>query len=297
MPKILVVGSISIDNVVYTKVLPQPGMTVIGEAFLSNVGGKGANQACAATFLGADVSFYGAVGMDKNGEYVREFLSNQGLDFILKDSKCPTGIASITIDMETSENRICIVPGANMDISTSDIDKIEPLFKESSILLIQLENPVDTVCYALKKAKQYGLTTILNPAPVHEIPKEIYQYIDFFVPNEHEVDAFVSNSNLTFEEKAKELVNNGIKNVIITLGEKGSLLATNEGVYKVDPNIVDAVDTTAAGDSFLGALVTALSEGKDTLSAMKFASKCSSITVTRKGAISSLPHREEIKLN
>lgn len=294
MSKILVIGSISIDNVVYTKVLPEPGTTVIGEAFLSNVGGKGANQACAAKFLGSDVDFFGAVGDDNNGQYIKAFLEEKGLNATLKTSSKGTGIASITLDMRSGENRICIVPGANMDITCDDIDKIEPLFKESSILLIQLENPVETVCYALKKAKEFGLTTVLNPAPVHEIPKDIHKYVDFFVPNEHELDGYVIEKDGSFESKAKELVRSGMKNVIVTLGEKGSLLVNANEVIYVEPHKVEAVDTTAAGDSFLGAFVTGLNSGKSVIESMKFASKCSSITVTRKGAISSLPHLEDL---
>lgn len=294
MKKILVIGSISIDNVVYTKVLPSPGTTVMGDSFISNVGGKGANQACAAHFLGADVLFYGSVGRDSNGEYIEKFLKEKGLNYIIKKSEKGTGIASITIDTTTAENRIVIVPGANMDINKKDIDLLEGEIKKADILLIQLENPVETVVYALKKAKEYGLTTVLNPAPYHEVPKDAYQYIDFFVPNEHELDGFVNFANGSFEEKAKTLVNDGVKNVIVTLGEKGSLLVNKDQTKQVTPHKVNAIDTTAAGDSFLGAFVTALSEGKSTIEAMEFASKCSSITVTRKGAIVALPYRNEI---
>lgn len=295
MGKILVIGSISIDNVVYTKVLPSPGTTVIGESFISNVGGKGANQACAATFLGADVHCFGAVGNDSNGEYIKSFLKEKGLSYTLKTSKESTGVAMITIDINSAENRIVIVPGSNMDISREDIDSLEDKFNESEILLAQLECPIDSMCYAIKKAKEKGLITVLNPAPAHVIPDDVYPYIDFFVPNEHEIDTFVSNPNKSFVEKAKEVLSKGTKNVIITLGEKGSLLVNKQDVVEVAPHKVDAVDTTSAGDSFLGALVTGLSEGKTVVESMEFASKCSSITVTRKGAIASLPHREEIK--
>lgn len=294
MKKILVIGSISIDNVVYTKTLPIPGTTVMGESFISNVGGKGANQACAATFLGADVFFYGVVGKDVNGKTVDEFLKSKNLNYKLKESNSTTGVASITIDITNAENRIVIIPGANMDITPKDIDELESKIKDSDILLMQLETPIETVCHTIKLAKKYGVTTILNPAPYAPLPDDLFPYLDFIVPNEHELDGYINEDGLTYEEKAKKLLNKGSKNVIVTLGEKGSLLVNDKEVIKVDPHKVDAVDTTSAGDSFLGAFVTALAEGHSIVDSMKFASKCSSITVTRKGAIASLPYRSEI---
>ena len=295
MKKTIVIGSISIDNVVYTKELPGPGTTVFGEAFLSNIGGKGANQACAAKFLGTDVFFYGSIGKDDNGKRIKTFFTEQGLSFKLKESDKSTGIASITLDMTTGENRIVIVPGSNMDINKQDILSLEEEISQRDIFLTQLENPVETVLEALKLAKKHNLITVLNPAPYHKVPDEIYQYIDYFVPNEHEIDGYVKNTNESFEDKAKEVLKKGCKNVIITLGENGSLLVNEKEVVKIDPIKVNAVDTTSAGDSYLGALVTALAENKNIVEAMQFATRCSAITVTRKGAIISLPKREEIR--
>ena len=292
MKKVLVIGSISIDNVTYTSVLPGPGTTVFGEAFLSNIGGKGANQACAIHFLGGDVEFFGSVGADDNGERVKKFLKSVDLRANLKISDKSTGVACITIDTHSAENRIVIVPGSNMDITKEDIDKIN--FSKFDFLLIQLENPVDTVCYAMKKAKEHGLTVILNPAPYHEVPSSAFKDIDFFIPNEHELESFTQNINGDFEERAKSLIKQGIQKVIVTLGEKGSLYVDENESFIVAPHKVNAIDTTGAGDSYCGAFLTALSEGKDIKSAMKFASKASSITVTRKGAIASLPNRSDI---
>lgn len=294
MDKILVIGSISVDNVTYTKVLPQPGTTVIGENFLSNIGGKGANQACAATFLGSDVFFFGAVGKDENGNRIVSFLREQGLKGSIKRSSQPTGIASITLDTSNSENRIVIVPGANMDLIHQDVEYA--LNKsQANILLIQLENPAETVCFALKRAKEMGLTTILNPAPYHELPEDVFPFIDYFVPNEHELDSFVQGDSLTYEEKAKCVIRLGCKNVIVTLGDKGSLWVNAQKSLSILPHPVQAVDTTAAGDSFLGAFVTALSQHKEVIDALNFASLCSSFTVTKKGAIASLPKLEDIE--
>ena len=293
MSKILIMGSISIDNVVYTKTMPTPGTTTFGESYIANVGGKGANQACASLFLGGDVVFFGSIGKDNNGQMAKEFLQEQGLKAILKESDKATGYASITVDAVKGENQIVIVTGANMDIKNEDVDKIEYLYSNSSFFLTQLENPVETVLYALKKAKKYGLVTILNPAPYHELLEEIYQYIDFFVPNEHELDGFVKG-DASFEEKAREVLKRGCKNVIVTLGEKGSLLVNENEVYKAEPHKVKAIDTTAAGDSYLGAFVTALSQGRTVHEAMNFASLCSSKTVTKKGAIISLPSIDDL---
>lgn len=295
MSKILVIGSLSIDNVTYTKVLPSPGTTVFGESFLSNVGGKGANQACAAFFLGGDVTFFGSVGKDQNGDYISSFLKSLGVKGVLKRSSKQTGVASITLDTFTKENRIIIVPGANMDVTKEDVEFILDKEKDTKYLLIQLENPIDTVCFALKKAKELGITTILNPAPYHELPDGVFPFIDYFVPNEHELSSFVSKQNDDYLEMAKPLLKKGLKNLIVTLGKNGSLFINRETQIKIAPMKVDAIDTTAAGDSFLGAFVTALSQEKSIKEAMEFANRCSAITVTRKGAIVSLPKLEDVK--
>ena len=292
MKKILVIGSIAIDNVTYTSTPAHPGMTVYGDSFLSNVGGKGANQACAIKFLGGDVTFYGAVGKDDNGKRVENFLKMQDLRAFLKKSNKNTGVASITIDNKTGENSIIIVPGANMDITREDIDKID--FSKYDYLLIQLENDISSIEYALKKGKENGLTVVLNPAPYHEFSKEFYRYIDLFIPNEHELDLFTKDIEGDYLSKAQYLIKQGIKRIIVTLGEKGSLYVDETTSFTIGPNKVKAVDTTGAGDSYCGALLTALAEGKQIKEAMQFASKASSITVTRKGAIASLPKRSEL---
>ena len=292
MKKIIVIGSINIDNVTYSSIPAKPGMTVYGDAFLSNIGGKGANQSCAIKFLGGDVVFYGAVGNDDNGKRVQNFLKQAGLTANLKISHLSTGVASITIDTNTGENSIIVVPGANNDISKEDIDSID--FQNADILLLQLENNMDAVLYAMKKAKEKGLVVVLNPAPYHELPIDAFQYIDYFIPNEHELEQFTTDINGEVIERAHYLISKGVKKIIVTLGDKGSLYVDEDKALQIEPHIVKAIDTTGAGDSYCGAFVTALSEGKDEIEAMKFASKVSSITVTRKGAISSLPKRNEL---
>ena len=292
--KIFVMGSITIDHTVFTKVMPSPGVTGKADSFIKNVGGKGANQAVASLYLGGDVFFMGSIGQDDEGRYISSFLKEKGLKRVLKESNKETGTAFITINELNGENQILIVQGANMDISIEDINKLESEIACRDIFLTQLETPIETVIHSLKLAKKHGLMTILNPAPYGELNEEVYPYIDYFVPNEHELDQFIPG-NMSYEDKARVLLNKGVQNVIVTLGEKGSLLVNKEKAIRVEPYKVQAVDTTAAGDSYVGALVTSLSQGKDIIEAMKFASKCSSITVTRKGAISSLPTLEEVK--
>ena len=293
MKKIIVIGSIAIDNVTYTHNLPVPGMTVYGDSFLSNIGGKGANQACAIKFLGGDVKFYGAVGDDVNGKTVQNYLKSQELQAFLKISHKNTGVANIIVDEQNGENRIVVVPGANMDLNKEDIDKIP--FSEADILLLQLENNIDSVEYAIKKVKDAGLLVVLNPAPYHEIPKRVFPLIDYFIPNEHELEQFTPEVNGDYEVRAKALLDQGIKNIIVTLGEKGSYFLNKDEFFLVNPYKVEAIDTTGAGDTFCGAFVTALSKGKSVQESMDFASKASSITVTRKGAIASLPKLNELE--
>lgn len=290
--KILVIGSISIDNTIFTKQLPSAGTTTVADSYFQNIGGKGANQACASLFLGGDVSFIGAVGKDHNGVLVESFLKEQGLNFRLKRSDAPTGIAFIILEEQTAENRILIVQGANVDLTKEDIDKNLDLFTKGDILLTQFENDMDTVSYVIKKAHEKHMLVVVNPAPIKELKEEYYQYIDYLVPNEHELEALSNKTDILLA--AKELLSRGAKNVIVTLGEKGSLYINKDEYIKIEPHKVNAVDTTAAGDSYLGALVTKLSEGKDIKEAMEFASKCSSLTVTKKGAIVSLPHLDEL---
>ena len=291
--KILVIGSISIDNTIYTKSLPSAGTTTVADSFYTNIGGKGANQACASLFLGGNVSFIGAVGKDHNGDRVVEFLEEQGLNARIKRSEKPTGIAFIILEEQSAENRILIVQGANTDLTKADIDRNIDLFTRGDIFLTQFENSMDITEYSIKLAKEKGMLVVVNPAPVKEFNEKYFQYIDYLVPNEHELETLSKSKDVL--EGAKNLLDKGAKNVIVTLGEKGSLLVNKEGSVSIKPHKVNAVDTTAAGDSYLGALVTKLSEGKDIKEAMEFASLCSSKTVTKKGAIVSLPHLKDIK--
>ena len=291
--RVLVIGSIAIDNTIYTSKLPSPGTTTIADSYITNIGGKGANQACASMFLGASVTFIGAVGKDNNGKMVEEFLTQQHLDYRIKESNRPTGVAFIVIDESNAENQILIVQGANTDITKEDIDKNLDLFREGDILLTQFENSVETVEYVVQKAKERGMIVVLNPAPIKKVNDSIYQYVDYLVPNEHELEQLTD-----IKEPIKacmNLLHKGCKNVIVTLGEKGSMLISKQAMIQVEPKKVKPVDTTAAGDTYLGALVAKLSLGEDIESAMNFASKAAAFTVTRKGAIIALPHLSDLE--
>lgn len=294
MDKICVLGSITIDNTVYTDNLPIGGMTVFGTSTISNLGGKGANQAAAIHKLGGNVLFFGSIGKDKNGEFIKEELDKVGMKYELKESDRNSTVAFIIIDNKTAENRIIMVPGANLDLSDKDIDLWWNLIKDSKYLVTQLETNIDTTMHLIKRAKEAGITVILNPAPYSPFDLKYLQFVDFLVPNEHELEQITNEGN-TFEEKAKSLLKYGVKNVIVTLGEKGSLLVNNQEVYEQTAIKVDAVDTTGAGDSYIGAFTYALSNKMGVKEAMAFATKASSITVQRKGAIISLPSIEEMK--
>lgn len=293
MKKVLVIGSIAIDNTIYTQKLPSAGTTTIADSYFSNIGGKGANQACGALFLGADVSFIGAVGKDNNGDAVIKFLKEVGLNARIKRSDKPTGVAFIILDESNAENRILIVQGANTDLTKEDIDSNLDLFSEGDILLTQFENSMETVEYVIKKAKEKGMTVIINPAPIKQFNEKYYSFVDILVPNEHELESLTGTADV--EQGASILLEKGAENIIVTLGEKGSFFKSKDEQFKVAPHKVEAVDTTAAGDSYLGALVSKLSQGCSIKEAMEFASLCSSMTVTKKGAIISLPHLEDLK--
>lgn len=290
---IFVIGSVSIDNTILTNTLPSAGTTTIANQYFCNVGGKGINQACAAHFLGADVSFFGAIGKDKNGEIVREFIAKQGLNAYFLESEQPTGVAFIILEESNAENRILIVQGANNSISINDVKSCEKMFIKDGIFLTQFENEQKETEFSIKYAKAKGMTVIVNPAPIKPLSEEYFQYIDYIVPNEHELEALTGEVDP--EKGARILLKKGVKNVIVTLGEKGSLFINDNDTIKQSPYKVKAVDTTAAGDSFIGAFVTKLSEGADIKTCLQVASKASSITVTRKGAIMALPRLEEVK--
>lgn len=294
---ILVAGSSNTDLVVNVNSIPKPGQTVLGNGFFVNPGGKGANQAVGAARLGKDVAFCCMTGNDDYGKSARELFIKEGVDtsYVFSTSEHHSGVALIAVDNK-GENSIAVASGANMDLKPSDIDKIGSLSKYG-IVLCQLEIPLQTVEYLASKAAREGAKFVLNPAPACKLPSSILSSVDILTPNETEAE-IISGIPVKDTESAalaaKAILDMGVKNVIVTLGSKGALYCSAEERLLVPAFKVDAVDTTAAGDIFNGALCVALAEGIEMAGAIRFANAASSIAVTRMGAQSSAPFREEV---
>lgn len=297
--KILVIGSLNLDMVVNVDHTPLVGETILSDKMELIPGGKGANQACAAGCLGADVTILGAVGKDTYAEIQKESLKKAGVDvshLVCRENDA-TGLAMITVNKD-GDNSIVVVSGANATLSPKDIDDNRELIEACDIVIFQLEIPLETVCYAAKLAKSLGKTVILDPAPVpKEFPEEIYKYVDIIKPNETELGMLtgISNAEEHLEEAVELLRGRGAKDILVTLGEKGVYLNEENGTSCRIPALkVEAVDTTAAGDSFTAALAIMLADGKTLAEAAQFANYVSAIVVTRKGAQSSIPMLEEV---
>lgn len=280
------------------KNLPLPGETV-GDAVMKQAnGGKGANQAVAAARLGGEVTFLTSLGDDINGHRLVSELSADGInmDFAKLTSDAPTGTALIFV-AENGENCIAVVPGANALFSPEDVDREADQIRKADYLLLQQEIPEPTVIKAIDVAFSAGVKVVLNPAPMRHIPEEVFHKLYMITPNETETSKII-NSPVTSEDEtikaAESLIRKGVENVIITMGSRGSLICNVDGVRKVPSRKVKAVDTTAAGDVYNGALLTALSENKTIDEAAKFATIASSIAVTRLGAQPSIPYRNEV---
>lgn len=297
-PGILVIGSSNTDMVIFSGHLPLPGETIIGGKFLMNPGGKGANQAVAAARLGGNVTFVARVGNDIFGQEAVENFLKEGINAsnISIDPQNPSGVALITVD-EKGENSIVVASGANMTLDESDINNASDELAMSEIVLMQLEIPVETVVYAARMASGMGKKVILNPAPAAELPMEIYANLFAITPNETETEILTGvqvEDEPSARLAAQVFHERGVPIVIITLGAKGSFLSTAETQTIVSAPKVEAVDTTAAGDTFNGALAVALAGGKDMAQAVRFANTAAAISVTRKGAQASVPSLEEV---
>lgn len=297
MKKICVIGSLNMDLVVKVETMPKGGQTLIGSNFKEVPGGKGANQAVAMARLGANVSMIGKVGDDSFGQTMINALKNDNVDTKYIDiEQGPTGVALITVD-KNAENSIVVAPGANYKVDKSYIDKNIDAIKNSDIVVVQLETPLETIKYALKKAKELNKYTILNPAPAVKLEDELIANVDLLTPNETELE-IISGLEINSEEDilkaAKVMIEKGVKELIVTLGSKGSLYINKERSMFKKAYKVQAVDTTAAGDSYTGALSVAFSNGKDVEEAMDFASKVGALSVMKEGAQSSLPALNDV---
>jgi ribokinase len=297
--KIIVIGSINMDIVNHVKSFPKAGETIKGLATEYNPGGKGANQAVAASLSGGNVIHIGAVGDDAFGEVLLKSLSSRGVNtkhVITKTGS--SGLAFITVNHE-GQNHIVLSEGANAKLSVADIKSSLDIASDIAAILFQNEVPWETTKFAMDWARSKGIKVYYNPAPAMEISRESFPLIDTIILNEtesHYITGLIVSSFLDAEKVADLLVQWGVRAAILTLGEKGSLYKDKAGrlviipAFKVEPN-----DTTAAGDTFIGAFVIAQTEGTDIEGSLSFASAAAALSVSRKGAQASIPHRQEIE--
>ena len=297
--KILIAGSLNMDIVINMTRMPVVGETVFGDGLTYIPGGKGANQACAAGRLGGQALMLGCVGQDDFGSTLKQSLADCGVDSSnIRRTAGPTGTASIYVN-SSGDNSIVVIPGANHDCDVDHLKEMDEVFRQCTYVLLQMEIPMESVCYAIRRAKELGKVVILNPAPAPDsLPEEILPMIDYLTPNETELMKLTNQSGEDMDsirEGACLLCSRGIKNVIVTMGKQGSMLVSGNEAAMFPARKVVSVDTTAAGDCFNGAFVVALSEGKPVDVAIRFANLASSVAVTRDGAQKSLPSREEVE--
>ncbi|MGC8667575.1 MAG: ribokinase [Chthonomonadales bacterium] len=297
--RIVVVGSSNTDMVVRTPRIPSPGETVLGGEFVMTQGGKGANQAVAAARLGAEVSLVARVGQDVFGTQAIASIGTAGVNtaYIVRDDTAPSGVALIFVD-GSGQNSIVVAPGANSRLSPADVDAARPAFEAASVVVLQLEIPLDTVTRAIELAKELEKTVLLNPAPVPSQPLPMAG-VDVVTPNEVEAAMLLGHSiQSPYEARdaAVALVRRlGVGAAVVTMGARGAVVATMDRVQEIPGKKVNAVDTTAAGDCFTGALATALGEGMALGPAAHFANAAAALACTRVGAQASMPYRNEVE--
>ena len=300
-PRLVVVGSANRDLVVKTDRIPRPGETVIGGAFVTAPGGKGGNQAAAAARLGGDVWFVGRVGLDAFGDALAHEMARASIhtEFLTRDETAPTGVALIGVDAQ-GQNAIIVAPGANSQVGAGDIEAAAETIASAHAVLLSLEIPMEAVEAAVQTARTSSARVILNPAPVASrdaLPDALLAMVDVLTPNEHEAACLLGLNSLEqtdWSQAAQELRTRGPSTVVITLGAEGCVIADGTGTRVVPAVPVSAVDTTAAGDCFTGALAVALGEGLSIDDAARFAARAAALSVMRLGAQPSLPTRAEV---
>ncbi len=296
--KILVIGSSNTDMVIKSARIPEKGETIIGGEFIMNPGGKGANQAVAAAKLGGDVIFVSKLGNDLLGESAIEGFKKVGIDTseIIVDDVSPSGVALIMVD-DNGENCISVALGANAKLSKDNIAQLKETFKSVEYVLVQLEIPIETVNKICEIASGFGKKVIINPAPAQKLSNDILKNIYVLTPNETEaklITGVAVEDEITAHRAAEVLKDKGVPVIIITMGIKGAYVYSENFIGLIPTPQVKAIDATAAGDTFNGALVVALAEGKTIEDAVLFANKAAALSVTKLGAQSSIPFRSQI---
>ena len=298
--KVVIVGSLNMDLVTRAPRLPRAGETLAGQSFVTVPGGKGANQAVAAARLGASVAMIGCVGDDAYGEQLRSALLAEGIDCqaVTAIAGESTGVALIVVD-DNSQNAIVIVAGGNGHVTSDVVDGFDALLSQAEVIICQLEVPMATVGHVLKRGRELGKTVILNPAPASgPLPAEWYAWIDYLIPNEREATALTGlpvDSVATADAAASALLASGVGKVIVTLGEQGALFANKARSQHFPAPRVKPVDTTAAGDTFVGGFAAALADGKSESEAIRFGQIAAALSVTRAGAQPSIPTFNDVQ--
>ncbi len=299
MARIIVIGSLNMDLVVQTPKIPEPGETVIGTHDLQMIpGGKGANQAYCSARLGAEVTLFGRVGNDTFGEQLVNNLKKVGIDtrYIKRDDDASTGIAMIAVE-ESGQNSIVVSPGANGQVGLSDILQAEPVILSADLILLQLEIPLPAVIEAAKIAKKYGVKVVLNPAPAQKLPDELLSLVDILIPNEIEATILTGcdvGTDYGIKQAAAKLHQSGIKTIIMTRGNRGASLIAENGIEHFPAFPAKAVDTTGAGDAFVGSFAVAFAEGKSITESIRFGNAAGALASTKPGAQPSMPSRDDL---
>lgn len=291
---LVVVGSLNMDLVARTIRHPQPGETVLGSAFATFPGGKGGNQAVAAARIGGQVAMIGRVGADGFGDALVTSLAEAGVNtrYVLRTPQSSSGVALIVVS-EEGQNSIVVSPGANGLLSPEDVKAAASSFEGASAVLLQLEVPLPTVIAAAELAHQAGARVILNPAPAQSLPNRLLHLVDVLIPNQSELALLTGFESITLGLDA--LLSLGCRNVLVTLGDRGVLVADCNGSFVLNGHSIPVVDTTAAGDAFVGAFAVALGEGKSIREAAAWGNAAGALAVTRAGAQPSLPARAEVE--
>jgi ribokinase len=288
--KIAVIGSMNMDYTIETDTLPNIGETVLANHFFKNIGGKGANQAVAAARLGGEVSLYGSLGLDENGQLIKEQMEKENINVsnlhYVKGS--PTGVAFI--ELFNSDNRILVVPGANQYTNISYIKMVEESLLKHNVFVFQLETPIEILEYLIPILYQSGKIIIVNPAPAKTLKKELIEKITYLIPNEHEYNVVLDENEL----KLKDLLQKYANKLIVTLGKKGAAYHDGNRLITIPILKVEAVDATGAGDTFTGAFSVAIAKGKSIRESIRFANIAAGLSVTKKGAQTGMPFETEV---